>query len=361
MSKSIILTGGGTAGHVTPNLALIEPLRAAGFEVGYMGQPKEMERGLAEGAGLPYYFVRAGRFHRYLTKDFWDPLLNIKGFFMANKTFKKIKPDIVFAKGGFVSIPVVTAARWRRIPVVLHESDFTPGLANKICAPFATKVCTNFKETVDHFKPGKAVCTGTPIRKELSEGSREAGLELTGFSPELPVILVMGGSLGAGALNDAVRAALPLFEGKLQLVHLCGRGNVDESLVGRPGYLQLEYAGPELKDLYAMADAMLSRAGANALAEILLLAIPALLVPLPASSGSRGDQELNAESFRKNGYSAVLPQDEITPERLLSELEALLAGREDYVRAMKASEAKNGTEAVMRVILEVAKGKENRK
>ncbi len=355
MPKNIILTGGGTAGHVTPNLALIEPLRAAGFEVGYMGQPKEMERGLAEGAGLPYYFVRAGRFHRYLTKDFWDPLLNIKGFFMANKVFRKLKPDIVFAKGGFVSIPVVTAARWRRIPVVLHESDFTPGLANRVCAPFATRVCTNFRETVDFFKPGKAVCTGTPIRKELTEGDPEEGLRLTGFTRERPIVLVMGGSLGAAALNEAVRTALPLLLKKYQLVHLCGRGNLDESLAGLEGYVQLEYASEELKHLYAMADVMLSRAGANALAEILLLQMPALLVPLPASSGSRGDQELNAESFEKNGYSRVLPQAEITSERLSDELDAMYDARETLRAAMQSSEAKDGTEAVMKVILEVAK------
>ena len=353
MSNIIILTGGGFAGHVTPNLALIEPLREAGLDVRYMGQPNDMERRLAEGAGLPYYCVRAARFQRYFTlENFGMPFVNFWGFLQALRHLRKLKPCAVFAKGGFVSFPVALAAWVRRIPVILHECDFTPGLANKLCTPLSKVICTNFEETLAYLPEGKAVYTGTPLRKELTGGSREEGLRIAGFTPELPVILVMGGSQGAAAVNEAVRAALPLWEGRVQIMHLCGRGFKDESLEGPKGYFQLEYASEELPHLYAMADGMISRAGANALAEILLLCIPAVLIPLPASSGSRGDQVLNAGSFDRKGYSKLLPQDELTPERLAAEVDALLADREKYVAAMRESTAQDGTEAVKKVILE---------
>ena len=352
-NKIVILTGGGSAGHITPNLALAGPLREAGCDVRYMGQTIDMEYRLATGAGLPFYNVSAARFHRYFTlENLACPFVNFWGLLQALHHLRKIKPAVVFAKGGFVSVPVAIAARLRRIPVVLHECDFTPGLANKLCSPFAKVVCTNFEETTACFPEGKAHYTGTPLRAELLNGSREAGLRFCGFTPDLPVVLVMGGSQGAGAINDAVRAMLPLCKDKLQIMHLCGRGFLDPALEGTPGYKQLEYVSAELPDLYAMADVMVSRAGANALAEILLLAVPAILIPLPTSSGSRGDQVLNAGSFDKKGYSLLFEQEDMTPETLLAKIYEMLEKREDYIACMKESDAKNGTEAVMKIIID---------
>lgn len=356
-NKIIILTGGGSAGHITPNLALAAPLREAGYDVRYMGQKIDMEYRLATGAGLPFYNVCAARFNRFFTlENLACPFVNFWGFLQALRHLRKIKPAVVFAKGGFVSVPVAMAARVRRIPVVLHECDYTPGLANKLCTPFSKVVCTNFEETTQYFPKGKAHYTGTPLRAELTQGSREKGLRFCGFTADMTVVLVMGGSQGAGAINDAVRAMLPLCRDRLQIMHLCGRGFLDESLEGTPGYKQLEYVSAELPDLYAMADVMVSRAGANALAEILLLAVPAILIPLPTASGSRGDQVLNAASFDRKGYSMLFNQEDMTPETLLAKIEEMLGKREEYIVRMKASDAKNGTEAVMKIIIENMKG-----
>ena len=357
MSRLVILTGGGTAGHVTPNLALAEPLREAGFEVAYIGREEGMERGLVESTGLPYFPIAAGRLHRYFDpENLINPFRTIKGLGQAVKILRREKPCVVFAKGGFVSVPVVVAAWMSGVPVVLHESDFTPGLANKLCIPFAKTICTNFEETVQYLPKKKAVYSGTPIRAELSKGSRFEGYRLTGFTEQKPVLLVMGGSTGAGALNDAVRSALEPLTQRCQVLHLCGRGNADPSLA-RPGYYQLEYAGEELPHLYAITDLMLSRAGANSLAEILMLKIPAILVPLPAEV-SRGDQLLNAGSFEKKGYSYVLPQEELTAESLCRAIDQVQEHRREYITAMSGQYVKTGTEEVVRQICLAAKNRE---
>lgn len=360
MSKKIIMTGGGTAGHVTPNLALMEPLKAEGFEISYIASKGTLTQPLIERAGIPFYPIQTGRLHRAFTwENLINPFKNIVGFFQSLRVMRKVKPNVVFAKGGFVSVPVVAAAWFRGIPVVSHESDYTPGLANRLCKNFAKVICTNFEETVQFLPKGKAVCTGTPIRRELGEGSREKGLALCGFTADKPVLLVMGGSQGAGPLNDSVRSALPELTKTFQIIHLCGRDNLAPELGDTPGYFQLEYANEELGDLYAASDIMLSRAGANALAEILMLALPAILVPLPAASGSRGDQVLNAESFEKKGYSVLLPQDEMTDERLVAEANRLYENRGQYRAAMQAMAGKTGTEAVMQQILKVMKPEKN--
>lgn len=335
--KKIVLTGGGTAGHVTPNIALIPHLKELGYEVSYIGSYEGMERGLIEKLGIPYYGISTGKFRRYASlKNLSDPFRVLKGIFEAGRLMKEIKPDIVFSKGGFVAVPVVRAAASRKIPVISHESDMTPGLANKICQPMATKVCCNFPETVKMLSPEKAVLTGTPIREELLSGSREAGLAFTGLTGEKPVIMVIGGSLGATPVNDAVRAALPELLGRWDVVHLCGKGKLEESLVGTEGYRQYEYISEELPDLFAMADVVISRAGANAICELLALHKPNLLIPL-SKKASRGDQILNARSFEEQGYSMVIEEEDLTTEKLVAGVEELYRNRETYVAAMASS------------------------
>ena len=321
--KRIVLTGGGTAGHVTPNIALIPRLKELGYDIHYIGTYDGIERKLIEEIGIPYYGISSGKLRRYFdVKNFSDPFRVIKGYFQATKLMKKLKPDIVFSKGGFVAVPVVLAAKHSHIPAIIHESDMTPGLANKLSIPSATKICCNFPETMSHLPEGRAVLTGSPIRQELLTGNKLAGLKFCGFTANKPVILVIGGSLGAVAVNNAIRKILPELLKSFQVIHLCGKDKTDASLNNLEGYVQFEYIKQELADLFAAADICVSRAGANAICELLALKKPNLLIPLSANP-SRGDQILNAESFRRQGFSEVLSEEEITPELLLKTIQNL--------------------------------------
>ena len=348
--KKIILTGGGTAGHVTPNLALLPSLKEAGYEIRYIGSYQGMERKLIENAGIPYDGISSGKLRRYFDiKNFSDPLRVIKGYGEALRLIKRYKPDVVFSKGGFVSVPVVLAAKHYKIPTIIHESDMTPGLANKICIPSAAKVCCNFPETLKYLPSEKAVLTGSPIRKELLQGDRLAGLSYTHLGADKPVLLIIGGSLGSVAVNQAVRSILPRLLAGYQVIHICGKGNLDESLIGTAGYVQYEYVDAPLKHLFAAADVVISRAGANSICELLALRKPNLLIPLSASA-SRGDQILNANSFAKQGFSKVLEEEAITDETLYNAIDDLYQNRTAYIQAMEQSSLSNAVETVMSLI-----------
>ena len=351
--KRIILTGGGTAGHVTPNIALIPELKKRGFEIHYIGSKTGIEKELIGNFDIPYYGISSGKLRRYFDlKNFSDPLRVLKGYFEARKLMKKYKPDIVFSKGGFVSVPVVQAAKQLHIPVIIHESDMTPGLANKLALPAATKVCCNFPETVPYLPAGKAVVTGSPIRAELHSGNKLAALKFCGFTAEKPILLIIGGSLGSVAVNQAIRGILPELLKTFQVVHLCGKGNLDTALNNTPGYVQYEYIKQELADLFALADIVVSRAGANAICELLELRKPNLLIPLSAAA-SRGDQILNAKSFQKQGFSEVLQEEELTPEVLLSSILSLYENRQKYISAMEHSAASNAVTTITDMIQEI--------
>ena len=353
--KKILLTGGGTAGHVTPNMALIERLRAANYDISYIGSYAGIEKGLIEGMGIPYYGISSGKLRRYFDlKNFSDPFRVMKGMREAKKLMKQLKPDVVFSKGGFVAVPVVFAAKKCKVPVIIHESDMTPGLANKLCIPKADRICCNFEETLDYLPEGKAVHTGTPLRHELFEGDRRKGLEFCEFDGKKPVILVVGGSTGAAAINEAVRNLLPTLLMKFDVIHLCGKGKNDPSYDNTIGYKQFEYISKELKDLFAIADGIVSRAGANAVCEILALAKPNILIPLSAAA-SRGDQILNAESFEKQGYSYVLDEDKMTNETLLEAINEVYNDRDKYIEKMKNAKQADATETIFDMIEEMAK------
>lgn len=349
--KRIILTGGGTAGHVTPNIALLPTLAKEGFDIQYIGSYEGMEKSLIEDLGIPYHGISSGKLRRYFDwKNFTDPFRVIKGFFEANKLMKELKPDVVFSKGGFVSVPVVMAAGKNHVPAIIHESDMTPGLANKLCFSKAAKICCNFPETVDKLPKDKAVLTGSPIRAELKEGSREAAKLLCGFEDDKPVILSVGGSLGAAGVNKALREALPELTKDFNIVHLCGKGKLDESLIGTKGYFQMEYAKDEMKDLFAYCDIIISRAGANAICEFLSLRKPNLLIPLPASA-SRGDQILNAKSFVKQGFSMMLDEDTMTKDDFVKSVYELYEQRDKYVLAMEESNQSDAVRTVVDLII----------
>lgn len=352
--KKIVLTGGGSAGHVTPNIALLPALRDAGYEITYMGSYDGIEKKLISDFDIPYVGISTGKFRRYLDpKNLTDPFRVLKGYAEARKFLKSYRPDVVFSKGGFVSVPVVRAAASLGIPCIVHESDMTPGLANKLCIPVAKKVCCNFPETMKRLPANKAVLTGSPIRAELSQGNKLAGLDMCGFSANDPVIMVIGGSLGAANVNKAVREALPRLLTDFQVVHLCGKGKVDNLLLNTPRYKQYEYVKTELKDLFAMADIVISRAGANAICELLALKKPNILIPLPASS-SRGDQLLNAQSFESQGFSIVINEDDLTPELLSDKVHELYFTRHTYRDAMSKSGQLDSFVTIMNLINEAA-------
>ena len=353
--KKIILTGGGTAGHVTPNIALLPHLKDEGYEVHYIGSYNGIEKTLIENLGIKYYGISSGKLRRYLSiKNFTDLFRILKGMVQAKKLIKTINPDVVFSKGGFVTVPVVRAAGKKKIPTLIHESDMSPGLANRLASKYATKVCCNFPETVNMIADNKGILTGTPIREELKQGDRMAGLNYCKFNTVKPVIMVIGGSLGAVRVNEAVRAILPRLLEKFQIIHVCGKGKTDPAFYNTTGYCQFDYVTDELKDLFAAADIVISRAGANVICELLAMRKPNLLIPLSAEA-SRGDQILNAKSFKNQGFSSVLEESELSDNLFYDTIISLYENRDKYIKAMEEGAQGDSIKKIIGLIKEVSK------
>ncbi|RKM54943.1 undecaprenyldiphospho-muramoylpentapeptide beta-N-acetylglucosaminyltransferase [Butyrivibrio sp. X503] len=349
-TKRIVLTGGGSAGHVTPNIALIPALKKAGYDIYYIGSYNGIEKKLIEDYSIPYFGIATGKLRRYFDpKNFTDPFRVLKGFGEAKKLLRTIKPDIVFSKGGFVSVPVVRAAGALKIPYIVHESDMTPGLANRLSMTGAKRICCNFPETMRLLPAEKAVLTGTPIREELGMGSPEAGRKLCEFTDDKPVLMVIGGSLGAQSVNETVRYALPRLLPNFNVVHICGKEKMDNLKLTVPGYKQFEYVKNELKDIFAMADIVVSRAGANSICELLALKKPNILIPLSTKS-SRGDQMLNAKSFEQQGFSLVIDNDDLDEDILVETIEDLYERREDFIENMSKSNLHSATNTIVELI-----------
>lgn len=355
--KTIILTGGGTAGHVSLNEAIIPSLIKKGYDVHYIGSHEGIEREIIGNAfpDVPYYAISSGKLRRYFSvENFKDPFKVLAGVMQAYKVIRKVKPTVIFSKGGFVSVPVVLAAKMANVPVVAHESDVTPGLANKIALPFASHVFTVFKETTKHLPSDKVTCTGSIIREQLFQGNRQKGLELCGFNEERKVLMVMGGSLGSVVLNDALRENLKGLLERFQIIHLCGRGNLDGSLSGVAGYKQFEYVTDELPDLLFAANYIVSRAGSNSIFEFLTLHKPMLLIPLSAEK-SRGDQILNANLFKKQGFAHVLQEEYLTSESFLKALDTLVAAEDELIDNMLEVETPKTPNEMVQLIIQYEK------
>ncbi len=355
--KSIILTGGGTAGHVSLNQAIIPELLAQGYDVHYIGSHDGIEKELIGDAfpQVPYHEISSGKLRRYFSlKNFTDPFRVVLGIGQALSIIRKVKPKIIFSKGGFVSVPVVIAAKLANVPVVVHESDVTPGLANKIALPFASHIFTVFKETMQHLPNDKATCTGSIIRQQLFEGDKERGLKLCGFEGNKKVLLVMGGSLGSVILNDALRENLKQLLPMFNIVHLCGKGNLDESLIHVEGYRQFEYVTDELSDILFVANFVVSRAGSNSIFEFLALHKPMLLIPLSAAK-SRGDQILNANLFKRQGFAHVLEEEALTKDSFMASIEALIKSEEQIIDKMLDAERPKTPKEMVNLILQYEK------
>lgn len=358
--KKIVLTGGGTSGHVTPNLALLPELKKAGYSISYIGSRHGIEKQLLEKEGIDYHSINTGKLRRYFDmKNFTDMFRVADGFRQAVALLGRLKPDVVFSKGGFVSCPVVWAAWLRRIPVVIHESDMTPGLTNKLSMPFSKRVCYTFPESEKHLPANKGIRTGMPIRETLMGGIASEGRRICGFTGLKPVILIIGGSLGSEKINNAVRGILGSLLKDFQICHLCGKGNVNSELEGVNGYKQFEYINEEQPHIFAMADIVVSRAGATVLYELLTLKKPNILIPL-SKSASRGDQILNAQSFEKQGFSIVLPEEQLDAKRLEGLIRKAFTDRKTFIDTMEKRASISGVKAVVdvleKVILNVGKG-----
>lgn len=356
MSKcKIIMTGGGTAGHVTPNLALIPKLKEKGFEIKYIGSFDGIEKEIITENNIPFFGISCGKLRRYFdVKNFTDPFKIIIGIAQAIRVLSKEKPDVIFSKGGFVAVPVVIAASIKKIPVVAHESDMTPGLANKLSEPFCDKLCVTFRESLKFIKGNKGVLTGSPIREEILRGDKDKGKKICGFSDNKEILFIMGGSLGSKLINEEIRKNMNQLLKKFNIIHICGKGNIDKNLVNINGYRQFEYVSEELPHFMKAADYIISRAGANSIFEFLALKKPTLLIPL-SKKASRGDQILNAKSFEKEGYSLMLEEEDINNDILYKKILELKERKNELINNMEKSESKNGVESIISILLDVMK------
>ncbi len=351
----IVLTGGGTSGHVTPNIALLGVLKNHFEDIYYIGTEKGVEKDLIEKEGVPFFTIEAGKLRRYIDMENIKDISKIfKGYNKSVKILKKLKPDVVFSKGGFVSCPVVWAAHKLKIPVVLHESDITPGLANKLSLPFASKICYAFPETEKYLPENKRVFTGLPVRKEILKGDVKKGLEICGFENNKPVLTIIGGSLGSVFLNDTVRTNLNELLKRFNICHLCGKGHIVHSLLNVNGYCQFEYVNKELCHIMAATDMLVSRAGATAIFEIVELKKPALLIPI-SRKASRGDQIDNAKSFAKQGLVEYVEEENLKPTEFAKMVISLFEKKENYIKIQSEKTSNDSRNLVLDVILSVIK------
>ncbi len=351
----IVFTGGGTAGHVTPNIALMNRIRELHpeTEFHYIGSADGIEKDIiSKYPDVTFHTIRTGKLRRYFSlKNFTDPFRVIAGCGDAKRLIKMLKPDALFSKGGFVAVPVVYAAGKSKVPVLSHESDITPGLANKLSARYADKICVTFPDTLKNLPKGKGAFTGTPIRKELFSGNADRARTALGFDLK-PVLLVMGGSAGSVAVNKAIRGNLGALTAQFNIIHLCGKGKMEHGL-DNPSYRQFEFVSEELPDYLALSDLIISRAGSNAIHEFLALKKPMLLIPLPLTA-SRGDQILNAKSFAARGFARVLSEEDVTEESFLSAIHQVRERSSEMRSAMEKAENSDGTETICKMILKEA-------
>lgn len=355
MRKKIVFTGGGSTGHVILNLSLIPHLKD--WDISYIGSTDGIESSLIKhNTDVQYYPIATGKLRRYFDKrNFSDPYKVVQGVIQAYKIIKRVQPDIIFSKGGFVSVPVVIAGWMNNVPVVIHESDITPGLANKIALPFATKLLTTFPQTKRHISKSefRVEHVGAVVREEIFKGNGSTGLEVCGFNNKKPILLIMGGSLGSKTVNNATRTVLLQLLEKFQVAHLCGRDQIDNSLLNLKGYKQFEYLNEELPHIIQMADLVVSRAGSNAIFELLAAKKPMILIPLPRTS-SRGDQIENANFFKSEGYCEILEENELELN-FFRKIVHTFTNRHNMVNAFSEVNIKGNTEKIVNIIKNHAK------
>lgn len=332
----IFFTGGGSAGHVTPNIALIDHLKQGGYRLAYVGSKSGIEATLIQPLAIDYYAISTAKLRRQLDwRNLWMPWQVLRGIWQSFWLCKRHKPKVIFSKGGFVALPLIIGAWLNRVPVITHESDLSPGLANRLASIFVKHIAYSFPQSEAYFKnKRKIVYTGSPIRPTLLQGSAARARDVCGFNEDKPVLFVYGGGLGSIAINQAIWAALPQLLSSFQVIHACGKGKTD-ARDEQAGYCQFEYITDALPDMLALADIVVSRAGANSIIELLTLNKPHLLIPL-SRQASRGDQIENAAYYQAQGLSAVLAEEMLTPETLQQAVTQLWQQRDTYRQAMRA-------------------------
>lgn len=351
----VLFTGGGTAGHVTPNVALIEHFRKLDMDVVYVGSVTGIERNIIANIGIRYLSISSGKFRRYFDwQNFIDPFRIIWGLLQSLVICLREHPQVVFSKGGFVAVPVVVAAWLLRIPVICHESDVTPGLSTRLCSPLVQTICVNFPQTTQYLKSAKTLVTGTPIREALFKGDDRSGRDALSFTKDKPIVMVFGGSLGAARINAAVRGALDELLSRYQVVHVVGAGNLDNRFAS-PGYVQREYLYEEFGDVLAAAEVVVARAGANSIYELLVIRKPHILIPLSLVA-SRGDQLDNARTFSSAGYSRMLDESLLDGESLVSLIDSVYRDRESIVKKIEKFEVIDSVTIIAELIQATGKG-----
>lgn len=346
--KTIVLTGGGTAGHVMPNLALLPHLKKHFEKVYYIGTDG-VEKQIIKNAGLAFYQIEATKLHRKsFFKNIKLPFKFLSSIKQSKKILKQLNPSVVFSKGGFVSLPVVIACKKLKIPVISHESDLSFGLANKIILRYANKVITSFQPTAEKNK--KCVFAGSPIRPEIFEGNKQTALKATNFAKQQKTILFFGGSLGAQAINNTLVKALPTLVQNYNIVHITGKGN--KTNFSHSAYCQVEFSN-QIQHFFALADLVVCRAGANSLFELLALNKNMLLIPL-SKKASRGDQIENAKYFKNKGWANVIFEENLNKNSLIKEIEKSFNSN-NQVKATKTFDPAKTNQKIVEIIVSHAK------
>lgn len=354
--KSIVLCGGGTAGHVMPNIALLKYLHEHYDKIYYIGSINGIERNiLKEYKDVTYYPITSVKLIRGINiKNLLIPFKLIKGYNQSKKILKELRPNVIFSKGGYVSVPVTYAGKSLGIPIVAHESDYNLGLANKLILKTCNKMCCSFEATALSCKE-KGVYTLSPIRDTLFNGKKEVARQKCHFNNTLPTILIIGGSLGAKAINECMFKISKQITKKYNIIHIVGKGNYNKNIKIK-NYYQIEFLS-DIQDYFALADMVISRAGSNAINEFLVLNKPMLLIPLPKGN-SRGDQILNAKEFESKGYANILYQEDMTEQSMLNAIDRLNQDHKKIIKAQQNQRGKNGTKNILKVILENSKNDE---
>lgn len=339
--KKIMFTGGGSGGHVTLNLNLIPLFQKNGWQIVYVGSETGIEKELiAKIEGVKYYAIKTGKLRRYFSWQNLKDMFKIPvGVCQAAAIIHKEKPDIIFSKGGFVSFPVVVGGFLNHRKIFMHESDLTPGLANKMSLPFVSKFFTTFIDTVKYVRTPQKVCYIGPVLSDrLKNGDKNKALQMCNFNTEKPIVMFVGGSLGAQSLNKAVLQNIDALLQKFQIIHICGKGQKTD--LERQGYAQFEFVDKEFKDLLAATDIVVTRSGSNAIFEFWSLNIPMLLVPLP-SNASRGEQTSNAQNFQSKGFAEILLDKDLAQNGLLlAQIDKMYQNLDTYRNNIKNSDLK---------------------
>lgn len=348
--KRLVFTGGGTLGHVMPNLPLIEHYQQQGYTIHYIGSKKGEERAFVEARQINYHSIKTGKLRRYFDWQNFLDIFNVSlGIVQSFFVLLKLRPKVLFSKGGYVALPAVVGAWLLRIPIVIHESDRTPGLTTKLSKRFAKKICVSFQHAAQYFEAKKVTWTGLPVRTALFNASRESGLAVTGFSGNRPILLVFGGSLGAGFLNELIREYITTpWLSQFDVVNICGEGKVDPEL-NYANYKQFERLGAEFLDVMQAADIVLTRGGATSLFELLAMKKPHVIIPL-SKAVSRGDQVHNARYFADLGVSTFIEEEEASWERVQALLQQCYQNRAALLASMEQLEFAQATQKVIEVI-----------